>query len=434
MKRKNLAQQVKQRLIEQSLQRKLKNAENISTDNTSAKDKYTDFTQHSSYRQIAIFRHGAEQLGLDNPFFRVHDGRAGALTDINGQRYINFSSYNYLGLSGDPRVNNAVIDAVARYGTSVSASRMVSGERAIHRELELALAETYQVDDALVFVSGHATNVSTISYLMGSKDLIVHDELIHNSITMGAQLSGAKRLAFAHNDMAALEHILQQQRSNYERVLVVVEGIYSMDGDYPDLPELVRIKQTYASWLMVDEAHSFGVLGERGLGIREHFSLPGDAVDIWMGTLSKSLASCGGYIAGSQPMIDILRNLAPGFLYSVGMPAQLAAPALAALQILRDEPWRVARLRENSRQFLDELIHSGFDTGNAMGYAVVPLITGNSVDAGRMSGRLFEHGINVQPIVYPAVPEKHARLRFFLSSEHTPEQIKLTIDALRAVN
>lgn len=431
MKRQNLVQQIKERLIEQSLHRKLNAADKSAPDKHSGREKFTDFTQHSAYRQIAVFRHGAEQLGLDNPFFRVHDGRAGALTEINGKSYINFSSYNYLGLSGDPRVNQVVVDAVERYGTSVSASRMVSGERDIHRQLEQALAQTYEVDDALAFVSGHATNVSTIGYLMGAKDLILHDELIHNSVAMGAQLSGAKRMAFAHNDMSALESLLRQHRDGFERVLIVVEGIYSMDGDYPDLPELVRLKEAHDAWLMVDEAHSFGVLGERGFGIREHFSLPGNAVDIWMGTLSKSLASCGGYIAGAQPMVDILRNLAPGFLYSVGIPAQLAAPALKALSILRDEPWRVARLRENSRLFLDKLNQLGVNTGRSMGYAVIPLITGNSVNAGRLSGRLFEHEINVQPIVYPAVSEKNARLRFFLSSEHTSEQISQAIDVLK---
>src|SRR5690606_27878399 len=191
-------------------------------------------------------------------------------------------------------------------------------ERPIHRELEQAIAAMYEVDDAIVFVSGHATNVSTIGHLFGPRDLVLHDELIHNSVLQGIQLSGARRLPFGHNDWRALDHILDLQRRDFERVLIVVEGLYGMDGDFPDLPRFIEIKERHKAFLMVDEAHSIGVIGSRGYGIRDHFGIDGRDVDIWMGTLSKSMAGCGGYIAGESALVEHLKFLAPGFLYSVG--------------------------------------------------------------------------------------------------------------------
>ena len=393
--------------------------------------RFTRFDSHPGYQQIAMMREGARRLGLTDPFFKVHEGTAGATSRIGGCERLNFASYNYLGFSGDARVNRAACDAVASYGTSVSASRVVSGERPIHGELERALAEAYAVEDAVVFVSGHATNVSTLGYLMGPKDLILHDEYIHNSSLVGAQLSGAKRMSFAHNDPEALEVLLTRHRHQFERVLVVIEGLYSMDGDVPDLPRFIDAKNRHQAWLMVDEAHSFGVLGERGLGLREHFDVPSGDVDIWMGTLSKALAGCGGYIAGCRELVETLRYLAPGFLYSVGLPAQVAAPSLAALELMHQEPERVQKLHDISRYFLEQAKSHGFDTGHSIGAAVVPVIVGSSPLAARLSHDLFQRGINVQPILHPAVPEKSARLRFFLSSEHTREQVNQTIQALR---
>lgn len=384
---------------------------------------YTQFDQFEGYKQQKMLRDAAKLLGAANPFFGLHDGTAGATTVIDGKECINFSSYDYLGLSSDPRVQQAAIEAIGTYGTSVSASRIVSGERPIHRELERALAETYQVDDALVFVSGHATNVSVIGHLFGAKDLIVHDALIHNSALVGAQLSGATRRSFPHNDTEALERLLIEQRDRFERVLIVVEGIYSMDGDAPDLPELVRIKNRYGALLMVDEAHSFGVLGARGLGLREHANVPAKAVDIWMGTLSKALAGCGGYIAGNTALIEQLRYSAPGFVYSVGMAPPVAAASLAALNILKLEPERVSSLHTNGRYFLEQARAYSFNTGLSMGYSVVPVVVGNSLKAVKLSISLLEQGVNAQPIIYPAVEERAARLRFFISCSHQTKHI-----------
>jgi 8-amino-7-oxononanoate synthase len=383
--------------------------------------KLGDPEVHEELRRI---REAGKILDIDNPFFRAHDGIAGAETSIDGRRLLNLVSYNYLGLNGDPRVAAAAKQAIDQYGTSVSASRIVSGERPVHRDLEAALADLHGTEDCVAMVSGHATNVSVIGHLVGSGDAIVHDSLSHNSIVQGAMLSGAQRLQFAHNDPGALRRVLRSVRSRARRVLVVIEGHYSMDGDVPDLPAMIEAVRQHDAYLMVDEAHSIGVLGATGRGVAEHFGIDPSGVDIWMGTLSKTLSGCGGYIAASHDLVDYLRCSAPGFIYSVGLSPPVAAAALAALTIMRQEPERVARLNANARLFLDEARAAGLDTGNSVGAAIVPVILGSSIRAARVSDLLFRRGINVQPILRPAVPERSARLRFFLSSLHAPEQIR----------
>ncbi|QRM19926.1 aminotransferase class I/II-fold pyridoxal phosphate-dependent enzyme [Dechloromonas sp. TW-R-39-2] len=393
-------------------------------------EKFCRFDKFPGYEKVAIPQAAARKLGIENPYFKMHDGVADATTIIGGKPYINFSSYNYLGLSGDPRVNQAAKDAIDRYGTSASASRLVAGERPIQRELEEAIAGLYDVDDCIVFVSGHATNVTTIATLFGPKDLIVHDSLIHNSVFEGIRLSGATRRAFNHNDPESLERVLTELRGNFERTLIVVEGLYSMDGDIPDLPRFIDIKQRYKAFLMVDEAHSIGVLGQTGRGIREHYGLPGNAVDIWMGTLSKAFASCGGYIAGERALIEHLKYAAPGFVYSVGIAPAMAAASLEAIRIMLAEPERLVGLRERATYFLEQARKHGIDTGLSQGYAVIPAIIGSSLKATKLSQQLFEQGINVQPIIHPAVEERAARLRFFISCSHDVLQISKIIALL----
>ena len=390
----------------------------------------TDFKCFPAYKELSLTYDVGEHLQLDNPFFKMHQGLASDTTIIDGRSYVNFGSYNYLSINEDPRLIAAAKQAIDDYGVSCSASRVVSGERVIQRELEYALADLHNTDDAVVFVSGHATNVTTIGYLFTAKDLIIHDSLIHNSIIQGIQLSGAARLSFKHNDCDELEEILRQRRGQFERVLIVTEGLFSMEGDMPDLPKLIEIKQRYNALLMVDEAHSIGVLGATGAGIAEHFSVPSNAVDIWMGTLSKTLASCGGYIAGSQVLIDMLKGGAPGYLFSVGIAPTLAAAALTALDIMHKEPERIRKLNSNTALF-DRLarLHN-IDTGTNQQQAIVPVITGSSLMAVRLANRLFEQGVNVQPILHPAVEERLARLRFFICTNHSEQQIMHTIELL----
>jgi 7-keto-8-aminopelargonate synthetase-like enzyme len=260
--------------------------------------------------------------------------------------------------------------------------------------------------------------------------MILFDALAHNSIVEGALLSGARRRPFPHNDWEAADWILSKHRGEYRRVLIAVEGVYSMDGDYPDLPKLIEVKKRHGVMLMVDEAHSIGVLGATGRGIGEHFNVDRNDVDIWMSTLSKTFASCGGYISGSKELVEYLKYTSPNFVFSVGISPPNCAAALAALRVLEREPHRVDQLRHNSKLFLELAKERGFDTGMSNGTAVVPVILGNSMLALQISKGLFDRGVNVQPILHPAVEEKAARLRFFITSSHTDEQIRYTVDAL----
>jgi 8-amino-7-oxononanoate synthase len=389
------------------------------------------FADLPHYQFILKHKEIGKLFDIADPFYRCHEARHGVTTQIAGQNYVNYASYDYLGLNQHPTVVAAAKAAIEGFGTSVSASRIVAGERPLHQQLERALAEFYGVEAAVAFVSGHATNVSTIGTLMTRDDLILHDDLSHNSVLVGTKLSGAKALAFRHNDANALEALLKEHRHLHKRTLIVAEGLYSMDGDIADLPRLVALKEKYDAWLMVDEAHALGVLGATGRGSAEHFGIDPTRVDVWMGTLSKALASCGGYIAGKRELIDILKYQAPGLVYSVGLSPPLTAAAIASLGILKSEPERVARVRANGKLFLSLARAAGMDTSTSEGYAVVSVIVGDLVNAGRVANRLLARGLNVLPIIYPAVPIKAARLRFFLTSEHTPAQIHEAVRTMR---
>ncbi len=396
------------------------------------KRKVYDFKELPQVKQLQMHRAAADMMGIENPFFRPHDGLAAGTSVIDGRDYDNFASYNYLGLNGHPQINAAAKAFVDQYGTSVSASRIVAGERPFHAELEATLARIHGVESSIVMVSGHATNVTSIGHLMHKGDLVLTDAFVHNSIAEGVRLSGATRMNFPHDDLDALEKMLADHRHKFDKVLVVVEGLYSMDGDFPDLKRIVKLKQSYDAWLMVDEAHSIGVLGKTGRGISEHFGVDPQEVEIWMGTLSKTFSSCGGYIAGSKVLCDYLKVSAPGFVFSVGLSAALAGAAIASAELLEKEPERVQRLQENGALFLKLAKAAGLNTGPSAGYAVVPVIVGDSAGAATLSNRLLAKGINALPIIFPAVPEKSARIRFFITSDHTEEQIKRAVETTAA--
>jgi 8-amino-7-oxononanoate synthase len=368
------------------------------------------------------------QAGLENPYFQPQEHLPGGSVRIDGRELLNFASYDYLGLAHDPRVTAAAQEAIERCGTSVSGSRLVCGQRDVHRELEQELADWLGAEAAVAFVSGHATNATTIGHLLSPSDLVVHDALAHNSILQGCRLSGARRMAFAHNDADALDRLLHEVRGQYRRVLVAIEGVYSMDGDVPDLPRFTEVKRRHKALLLVDEAHSLGVLGETGRGIGEHFGVAAADVDLWMGTLSKSLASCGGYIAGSLALVQYLKYTAPGFVYSVGMTPANAAAALASLRVLRAEPVRVQSLRCLADVFLRRAKLRGLNTGACGGTAVVPVIVGDARQCLRLWQAIFARGLSAQPILPPAVPEDGARLRFFITQQHSEAQIHRAVD------
>ncbi len=414
----------KRRLLEEMLKRKARPAN---------APKAKGFVFPPEYAATKRAFEKADEAGVADLFYHGFDGINAHTATMEGRELVNFCSYNYLGLSGDPRVSAAAKAAIDAYGTSVSASRLVSGERPLHGALETALARWIGVEAAITFVGGFVTNEDVIGHLMGQGDLILYDSLIHASVQQGARLSGASVLPIPHNNPAALDTILARRRGDHRQVLVVIEGVYSMDGDTPDLAAYVDIKRRHRALLMVDEAHSMGVLGSTGRGLSEHAGIAATEVDLWMGTLSKSFASCGGYIAGNSEVVAYLRHTAPGFVYSVGMAPPLVGAAHEALRLMEAEPQRISRLHERSAQFHALAKTAGLDLGSAdPRAAVAPVMVGASDKAARLSRRLLREGILALPIGYPAVPEGKARLRFFFSSTHTQDEISRTVAAIAA--
>jgi 8-amino-7-oxononanoate synthase/acyl carrier protein len=390
----------------------------------------TDFSLSREYVEYATRRIGMQDAGIKDPYFVAHDSVLMDTSVVAGREVINLASYNYVGMSGHPRTAEAAKKAIDLYGTSASGSRLIAGEKTLYKELEMAISGWKHTDDALVLVGGHSTNVTFAGNFCNERDLILYDALSHNSILQGCQLSKSDTKAFAHNDIDALEHLLKAARDKYEKILVIVEGVYSMDGDIAPIPEFVALKKKYDAFLMVDEAHSSCVIGENGGGVDEYFRLlPGD-IDIKMGTLSKGLGACGGYIAGAQSLIDYLRYSLPGFMFSVGISPPLAAAALEAVNIMRAGNPRVAALHANIAYFLKGAKRRGFDTCLASRTAIIPIMVGEDNDAYELSTLMLEQGVFVPPAVYPAVPKHQARLRFCVISEHKPQQLDHALDTL----
>ena len=397
---------------------------------SAARRDMTTFANHPLYLQMVARRDFGARARYEDPHYRLHEGAAGATTVIQGTERVNFASYDYLNLNRHPLILEAVDHAARKFGTSVSASRISAGERRVHGELEAALAGLYEAEAAIAFVSGHGGVVSTLATLLGPKDLILFDAYSHNCIAMGAKLSGAARRTFPHNDFAAIETILDQERDRFERVMIVTEGLFSMDGDGPDLVRLIEIKQRHGAILMVDDAHGLGVLGRMGRGLFEHQGVNPADVDLWAGTLSKALVSCGGYVAGSGVVVDLLKHHAPGFVYSVGLPAGVAVAATTALQIMLREPERVAQLQARSRAFHEKARAMGVNVATSWGCGIIPVIVGDPVRTVVLSQRLLERNINTFPVLPPGVPEGTARIRFFISAAHTQTQIDQTVEVL----
>jgi glycine C-acetyltransferase len=350
----------------------------------------------------------------------VSELRGGARVLVNGREMGMFASYSYLGLVGHPRINAAAKAAVEKFGTGTHGVRTLAGTLTLHTELEETIAAFKHAEAALTFTSGYATNLSVIATLLGRGDYVISDKLNHASIVDGCLMSGARFLRFRHNDMEALEARLQQVPDGAAK-LVVADAVFSMDGDVIDFPRMVALCRKYHAWLMIDEAHSVGVLGQTGRGIEEHFGMP-DSIDIKMGTLSKTIPSVGGYIAGRRDLINYLRHSTRAYIFSAALPPAQAAAAKAAFEVILDEPWRVQKLRQNAQQFINGLKQVGFDTLNTE-TAIVPVICGEDETAYRMTQYAQRRDVFVLPVVSPAVPPGLARLRATVTAAHEPEEI-----------
>jgi len=382
------------------------------------------FTDLDGHERIRLAKDAARSLGVPSPFFRSIEETAGTEVRIAGRTVTNFASYDYLSINQSDGLATAVHEAAIRWGVSATASRLVGGEHLYHRDLEQALADFLGTEDAVTFVSGYLTNCSAIQTLVGQGDLVLVDARAHNSIYEGIRISGAAHLSFPHNDWDWVDRHLAANRGLFRHVLIAIEGLYSMDGDLPDLHRFVEVKDRYGAWLLVDEAHSLGVLGKTGRGICEQQRVPPDKIDVRMGTLSKTLCSCGGFLAGTRELGELLRYTAPGFIYSVGLPATGAAAASHALKVLIREPERVERLRELCEFFKGLAGQLGLDTGESAAFAVQPILIGDSLRATSISNMLLAEGFNVLPIIAPAVPNRNARLRFFLTAAHTEDMLR----------
>ncbi len=392
----------------------------------------TPITRFEDAPEYIAFQKRLESLqGQENPYFVAHDSPLLDKSFVDGQWMLDFGSYNYVGMSGRKETMDAAKAAIDKYGTSASGSRLLAGEKTLHKELEAEIADWKHTETALVLVGGHSTNVTCVGNFCGKGDLIVYDAIAHNSIEQGCRLSQATAKPFPHNDVKALESILRNQRHKFGKVLIVIEGAYSMDGDIAPVPEFVALKKKYGCFLMVDEAHSACVIGKTGGGVDEYFGLAPNDIDIKYGTLSKGLGTCGGYLAGSHAIIDYMRYNLPGFVFSVGISPPLAAASLAAIRLLRSDPTIMERLRRNIKCFMEEARKRNFNTCLAGETAILPILVGRDEDAWELSNRLRRKGVIVPPAVYPAVPKNKARLRFCVISEHKPEEIIEALDKLQ---
>ncbi len=389
------------------------------------------FEHFPEYKEYATMIWYCDKQKFPQNLFQPHLGSSDATVQINGSNYINFSTYNYLALGSHERVKNAAIEAVKTYGVGTGSGRSITGEISIHSDFEREISDVLGTEDAVLSVGGYSTNTFTIGYLCRNQDLILYDELIHNSALAGCKMTGARRFSFPHNDYDALTKLLETHRGKFERVLILVEGVYSMDGDIPDVPKLIEIKNKFKATLMVDEAHSMGVIGPNGLGVCDYFGIKGSEIDILYGSLSKAFGTCGGYVAGPKPLIAILKHYAPGvLLYGASPTPANAAAALESLRMMREHPELAQRLQQNAAYFIERAQAAGLDTYHSKDSGVVPIMMRDSELALWLSMKLWESRICSYPMMHPIVPRDKTRLRFFLNVNHTHEQIDHTIDVI----
>ena len=346
---------------------------------------------------------------------------------VNGREMGMYASYSYLGLVGHPRINEAAKKAVDQFGTGTNGVRMLAGTLTLHKELEETIANFKHAEAAVTYSSGYVTNLTVISGLMGRGDYVFSDKYNHASIVDGCLMSGAEFRRFRHNDMEHLEGLLKNAPVDVAK-MVVADAVFSMDGDIIDLPKTVELCRKYNAWLMVDEAHSVGVLGKTGRGIEEYFGL-GDVIDIKMGTLSKTIPSVGGYVAGKKDLITYLQNWSRAYMFSAALPPAQAAAANEAFKVILDEPERLEKLNINTKQFITGLKSMGFDT-MLTETAIVPVLCGEDDTAFAMTREAQHHDVFVLPVASPAVPQGLARLRATVTAAHEPSEIERAMDVI----
>ncbi len=375
----------------------------------------TDRVNYLKANDLYFYNQAVEEI-LPNSMVRVH-GRAMSM----------FASYSYLGLVNHPRINEAARKALDKFGTGTNGVRTLAGTLTIHNELEETISNFKHAEAAITYSSGYATNLSVVSTLMGRGDYVFSDKINHASIVDGCLMSGAEFRRFRHNDMAHLEGLLKNAPADVAK-MVVADAVFSMDGDIVDFPKMVELCKKYNAWLMIDEAHSVGVLGKTGTGIEEHFNMYG-AIDIKMGTLSKTIPSVGGYVAANKEIINYLRHASRAYIFSAALPPAQAAAANEAFKVILDEPWRIEQLNKNTQQFIGGLKSMGFDT-LLTETAVVPILCGEDDMAFAMTREAQHNDIFILPVVSPAVEEGRARLRATVTATHEPSEIARAMEVI----
>ena len=378
------------------------------------KEKIEELKKEGIYRKLPIL-----------------DGANQAEIMLDGEKVINLSSNNYLGFANHPRLKQAAIDAVERYGAGSGAVRTIVGNMSIHEQLEEVLAEFKREEAAFVYQSGFNCNIGTIQAIMEAGDLIISDELNHASIIDGVRLSRADRKIFKHSDIDELEQILKENRDKYRNILIITDGVFSMDGDIAKLPEIVELAEKYEAMTYVDDAHGSGVLGENGRGTVDHFDLHG-RVDFTIGTLSKAIGVVGGYVAGSRTMYEWLNHRARPVLFSTSLPPAAVGAIIEAIKMLMESSEYTEKVWNNARHFKEGLGKLGFDTGESE-TPITPVIIGDEAKAMEFSRNLLKKGVFVSAIVFPTVPKGTGRVRCMITAEHTEEQLDRAVEIFQQV-
>ncbi len=363
------------------------------------------------------------------PFQVPLEGRSGPWVEVNGRRLMMLSSYDYLGLIGDPRIDEAAIEAVKKYGTGTGGVRMLTGTIDLHREMEKELAAFKGMPDSVSFSSGYLANLAVVAALLTPQDRVVMDALSHRSLVDACRLAGAQIQRFRHNDANSLEEELKAP-NKARRTLIISDGVFSMDGDIGILPELVAMKKQYDCFLMIDESHATGVLGRKGRGTDEHFGIPAEDIDIWSGSLAKAIPSNGGFVAVSQQIAIYLQHAAAPFIFSAALCPAAVAAVRQTLAILDQEPERVERIRRNANLLRNGLRELGYNLGTSE-TAIIPVIFGGEPAAAFFTARLREHGVLVTPIMFPAVPQGTARLRLCVTAAHTEDDLGFALEVFK---
>src|ERR1700722_7982314 len=388
--------------------------------------------------QLQFLTAQMDELKAKGTHFRlpILDDAQAPVCTYDGRRVINLASNNYLGLCNHPKLREAAIQAIKDYGVGSGAVRTIAGTMKIHMELEEKIARFKNVEACVVFQSGFTANAVTVSAMLGKEDFIISDELNHASIIDGARLSRAKIKVFRHKDVAHAEEILKEIQNEPGHKLVITDGVFSMDGDIGALPELTALAEKYGAIMMVEEAHSSGVLGRNGRGTIDHFNLHG-RVDIQVGTLSKAIGALGGYVCGTRDLIEFLYHRGRPFLFSTSHPPSVAATCIAAFDVLEQEPERMEQLWKNTRYWKQELGALGFNIGGvntpASETPITPIIVGDGRLTMDFSRGLFKEGVMGTGIAFPTVPEGKARIRTIMTATHTKEELEQALDVLARV-